>query len=124
MKDALGVRIVYRNDKLEPTYTKEYSIDEYTELLKLDLLRLITDVEDLIYEVYDGKAKDEWDDRVWVNFCKIKHKLLDKAGDISRLPKNIYEVKEECDNGADSMGQATGHCRRESVDSSYRCEEP
>jgi hypothetical protein len=116
----MGVRIVYRNEKLEPTYIREYSLGEYTETMRLDLLRLITDVEDLIYDAYGGKAKDEWGDRVWVSFCKIKHKLLDKAGDISRLPENIFmnTKKEECSDGKDSLGQTAGHCERDDTYSS------
>lgn len=58
-------------------------------MLKADLLRLITDIEDLCYSVNGNRPKDEWSDETWSTFCKLKHKLLDKAGEISRLPANI-----------------------------------
>ena len=90
MKD-LGVMVTYRNKDLENVYTKTYSFCEYTEMLHADLLRLVTDIEDLCYTVNDGKPKEEWSDESFAAFTKIKHKLLDKAGDIGRLPENIVE---------------------------------
>lgn len=60
-------------------------------MLRLDLLRVISDVEDLVYRLNDHKPKSEWNDEVWSAFCHIKHKILDKAGDIGRLPENIHE---------------------------------
>ena len=61
-------------------------------MLRADLLRLVTDVEDLAYIACDNNDKSEWPDEIWAAFCKIKHKLLDKAGDIGRLPENIMSV--------------------------------
>lgn len=60
-------------------------------MLRADLLRLITDVEDMVYMMNGNKPKDEWADETWASFCRIKHKLLDKAGDIGRLPDNIQK---------------------------------
>lgn len=91
MHQNLGVKIVYRNEKKEPVFEREYSLNDYCDMLREDLLRIITDVEDVLYIANDNKRKDEWSDSVWASFCKIKHKLLDKAGDIGRLPKNLIE---------------------------------
>lgn len=91
----IGVQIVYRNKNMEPIYSKTYSLDEYTEMLKTDLLRLVTDVEDLCYAANGNKPKEEWSDATFAAFNKIKHKLLDKAGDIGRLPENITELTTE-----------------------------
>lgn len=63
-------------------------------MVRADLLRLITDVEDLVYRANGNKPKDEWSDESWADFCRIKHKLLDKAGDVGRLPDNIFEYSE------------------------------
>lgn len=87
----LGVRVVYRNQRLEPIYTKEYTLEEYTDMLQNDLRWLVTDLENLCYDASGNKPKSEWGDRLWVAFNMIKHKLLDKAGDIGRLPGNLYE---------------------------------
>lgn len=75
MSKKLGVRVVYRNEKLEPVYERRCPLDEYAGALRLDLMRLIGDVEDTIYAATGNAAKSEWDDVTWMGFCKIKHKL-------------------------------------------------
>jgi len=45
----------------------------------------------MAYLLNDNKPKSEWSNESWAAFCKIKHKLLDKAGEIERLPQNIVE---------------------------------
>lgn len=87
------VSVTYRNEKLVPVCQKEYVFDEYTTLIRNDLMRIITDVEDAIYDI-TGKKKGEWPDNVVQKFDKIKHKLLDKAGEIGRLPMNIRVERE------------------------------
>lgn len=37
----------------------------------------------------DNKQKEDWPDDVWVKFQHIKHKILDNAGSIGRLPEDI-----------------------------------
>lgn len=86
-KDII-VSVTYRNERLVPVCQKEYTLDEYTSLIRSDLMRIITDVEDALYDV-TGKKKSEWPDSVLSKFDKIKHKLLDKAGEIGRLPNNM-----------------------------------
>ena len=65
--------------------TRENGLD----MLRQDLLRLITDVENLCYIANENKSKADWSDQTFEEFSRIKHKLLDKAGDIGRLPENI-----------------------------------
>lgn len=89
MKNDLSVKVTYRNSRMEPIDTRLYSLDEYTTMLKTDLQRIITDIEDAFYIASGNKHKDEWPDAVWSSFIRVKHKLLDKAGDIGRLPENI-----------------------------------
>ena len=95
MKKELGVKITYLNKNLDPVYEKSYLLGDYTEMLRSDLLRLISDVEDLVYIATGNKPKDDWPDELWSSFHKIKHKILDKAGDIGRLPNNIFETGNE-----------------------------
>lgn len=90
MRD-MNVRVDYRNERMEVVSEKTYSLSDYTAMLKTDLMRIIGDVEDLCYAVNDNRCKGEWSDESWTAFCRIKHKLLDKAGDIGRLPENIVE---------------------------------
>lgn len=93
MEKDYRIRIVYRNERMEPVYEKTYTLPEYTEMIRLDLLRMITDIEDLVYDMNDGKPREEWSNRSYAAFCKIKHKILDKAGDIGRLPDNLFEAR-------------------------------
>ena len=87
--DELSVRIVYRDRELQPTYTKTYSIGEYADAMRMDLQGLIGDIETLGYIANDNKPKEEWSDESFAVFSRIKHKLLDKAGEIGRLPSNL-----------------------------------
>lgn len=83
------VRIVYRDKDLQPTYTKTYTLNEYADAMRSDLQSLVGEVETLGYIANHNKPKDEWDDESYAVFSRIKHKLLDKAGEIGRLPANI-----------------------------------
>lgn len=85
----LRVRVIYRDKDLRPTCDKTYSLPEYTEGLKSDLQALVSEVETLGYIANGNKPKEEWTDASFELFSRIKHKLLDKAGEISRLPSNI-----------------------------------
>ena len=119
----LGVQVVYHNSKMQPVCEKHYDLKTYLDFMRNDLLRLITDVEDVLYQANGGAPKDEWADSVWVGFCKIKHKILDKAGDVGRLADNIYEIKGE-EHGQDHMGQAREHSGSDTAHSSCGGEEP
>lgn len=91
----IGVRVVYRDRERRPTYTKLYTLAEYTEMLRADLLRVITDVEDLCYAANGNQPKEDWSDDTFAAFSKIKHKILDKAGDVGRIPENLCEITRE-----------------------------
>ena len=94
MKNEIVVKVAYKDASLKIISERQYSLKEYTDMLKADLLRLITDVEDLVYAVNENKPKSEWSDSSWAMFAKVKHKMLDKAGEIGRLPENILSEKE------------------------------
>lgn len=93
----LCVKVIYRNKNMQPTYSKVYTLSEYTDMLRTDLLKLVSDVENLCYAANGNKPKEEWTDETFAGFCLIKHKLLDKAGDIGRIPENIT-LKEPLSN--------------------------
>lgn len=61
-------------------------------MISMDLKRVITDVEDMVQASTGNISKDEWPAEVLYEFNKVKHKLLDKAGEISRLPGNIFDA--------------------------------
>ena len=118
-----GVRVVYYNAQMQPVCEKRYDLNTYLEYMRSDLLRLISDVEEAIYQANGCKSKEEWPDAVWLGFSKIKHKILDKAGDVGRLADNIYEIKEE-EHGQNHLGQAREHSGSDSAHSSCGGTEP
>ena len=83
------VRITYRDKDLQPTYTKTYTIGEYADIMRADLQGLVGEVETLGYIANGNKPKEEWSDDSFAVFSRVKHKLLDKAGEIGRLPSNM-----------------------------------
>ena len=93
--ENIGVNISYKNSKQETVCNKTYTLEEYTALMHADQLRLISDVEDMAYKLNQGKPKSEWTDDSWASFCCNKHKLLDKAGEIERLPQNLVEYSRD-----------------------------
>lgn len=96
MQKDLYVRITYRNANLDPVNTQMYELKDYTDMMRNDLLKVISDIEDAFYVATGNRYKDEWPDDVWSSFTRIKHKLLDKAGDIGRLPDNLIAGDSPC----------------------------
>lgn len=91
MKNAqeILVRVTFRDKDLKPTYTKTYTLPEYAESMRADLQSLVGEVETLGYIANKNKPKEEWSDESFALFTRIKHKLLDKAGEIGRLTSNM-----------------------------------
>lgn len=83
------VKIEYKNKDLETVVEKEYSFIDYTEMLNLELKRVLMDIEDAFYYLSGNKQKSEWDPELTERFSKIRHKLLDQANAIRRLPQNL-----------------------------------
>ena len=82
------VKIEYKNKNLETVVEKEYDFIDYTEMLNLELKRVLMDVEDAFY-FFSGNQKQDWSPEVTERFNKIRHKLLDQANAIRRLPENL-----------------------------------
>ena len=82
------VKIEYKNKDLETVVEKEYEFSQYTELLNLELMRVIAETEDAFYHL-TGKEKDSWDSETKSRFQHIRHKLLDQANAIRRLPQTL-----------------------------------
>lgn len=88
--ENIRVKVVHKNKDMVPVSEYNCSLREWTDAMRLDVLRLITDIEDLIYTVNGNKPKDDWGETEILIFNKVKHKILDKAGEIGRLPDNMY----------------------------------
>lgn len=81
--------IQYKNKNLETVVEKEYDFISYTEMLNMETMRLIADVEDAFYYFTGDKQKENWPPEVMDRFKKIRHKMLDQANAIKRLPQNL-----------------------------------
>ena len=83
------VKVEYKNKNLETVVEKEYSFIDYTEMLSLELKRVLMDIEDAFYCLSGNKQKQEWTPEMTERFQKIRHKILDQANAIKRLPANL-----------------------------------
>lgn len=83
------VKIEYKNKDLETVVEKEYDFIDYTEMLNLELKRILMDIEDAFYYFSGNKQKQDWPPELMERFQKIRHKLLDQANAIKRLPDNL-----------------------------------
>lgn len=86
----MRVRIAYRDSNLDIVDTRDYDIDDYTALLATSIRGAIGDVESALYDVTQ-REKSEWDENTIRCFNRIKHKLLDSAGEVERLSRNMYD---------------------------------
>lgn len=68
---------------------KTYSLEDYTSMLKYSLLTVIADVENSFYFFQQNKQKKDWDPDAMASFLKIRHKLLDSANAIERIPAGL-----------------------------------
>ena len=83
------VKIEYKNQDLETVIEKEYDFIGYTTMLYMDLMGIIKEIEDAFYDMNQGKQKCDWTSESIERFKKIRHKLLDQANAIRRLPQNL-----------------------------------
>ena len=83
------VKIEYKNKNLETIVEKEYDFISYTEMLHLELMRIIMEIEDAFYSFSGNKQKKDWDPEMTERFKKIRHKMLDQANAIKRLPQTL-----------------------------------
>lgn len=88
------VRIEYKNRNpetkdLQTVVEKEYEFIDYTEMLSRELNRVLKKVEDAFFAFSGYKPKTEWDQEMLERFDEIRHKLLDQANAIRRLPENL-----------------------------------
>jgi len=89
MLNDYTVNIVYKNRSLEDVSQKSYPLSDYCQGQKLNLMHVIADVENAFYALQDGKSKDDWTIEATDLFQRIRHKLLDSANSIERLPRNL-----------------------------------
>lgn len=83
------VNIVYKNKDLDEVGDRSFPVHLYCKNVKSDLMRVILDAENLIYEMENYKRKEEWSEEHKEAFQHIRHRILDAANSIERLPDNM-----------------------------------
>lgn len=89
MLDDYTVNIIYKNRSLEDVSQRNYLFADYCQDQKLNLMHVITEVENAFYSMQNDKSKDEWSQDALDSFQRIRHKLLDVANGIVRLPQTL-----------------------------------
>ena len=84
------VKISYKNKDMETVVEKEYDFLDYTMLINLDLKKILGLIESSFSFFNDGKPKQEWSEESTKRFNEIRHKLLDQANAVRRLPETLY----------------------------------
>lgn len=87
----LKVKETYKNKHTDASYECQYLLRDYADITSLELKKIITDVEDLVYVANGSSTKDAWTEEEQNLFEKIRRRLLNTAGSISRLPDTIYD---------------------------------
>ena len=85
---AIRVRSMYRNKDMEIVDQQDLTLEEWAALQKNRLMKLVAEAEDLAYRATDGKSKEEWPRDVMESFLRLRHRILDAAGEADRLPQN------------------------------------
>lgn len=83
------VKIEYKNEKLETVIEKEYSFLDYTAMLDREMRKILNDIEDSFFYFQSYNPKAQWSDEAKKRFESIRHKMLDQANAIKRLPQNL-----------------------------------
>lgn len=76
----MRVNITYKNQKLEVVDTVEYDLDVYCLNLSERLIKVLSTVESL-FDINILKENE--------SYQKLRHTLLDVAGEVKRFPKNL-----------------------------------
>ena len=88
------VKIEYKtkdeNGELQTVVEKEYDFLDYTDMLNLEIKNLLVDIENAFYYFEGNKQKEEWSRESKERFKAIRHKMLDRANAIKRLPETLH----------------------------------
>ena len=90
LENDFTVTVNYYNRDDQKFVTQTYGFEQYTELLKLELMRIITNVEDAFYRFNDERPQEEWDEKSVKEFAHIRRKILDQANAIARMPQTVH----------------------------------
>lgn len=75
MGDDMIVKVSYKDRDLNTVKEREYTLRNYASMLRVDVQKVIVDIENAMYRLSGNRTKDEWDDGTRLLFSKIRHKL-------------------------------------------------
>lgn len=75
MGDDMIVKVSYKDRDLNTVREREYTLRNYASMLRVDVQKVIVDIENAMYRLSGNRTKDEWDDGTRLLFSKIRHKL-------------------------------------------------
>lgn len=114
MLNDYTVNIIFKNRSLESVSQRSYPLKDYCQEQKLNLMHIITDVENAFYTLQKNQSKEDWTPEAMDAFQHIRHKLLDAANSIERLPQNLHckGVNVNAMNGADYIAGLVNQCTK------------
>lgn len=74
----MNITIEYKNRNMEIVERETMELNLYCDKLSRDLINILSDLESILNQVNEMEP-----------FLKLRHKLLDVAGSIRRLPDNL-----------------------------------
>lgn len=83
------VKVEYKNEQLETVVEKEYNFIEYTSMLDREIKKVLSDIEDAFFYFNQYAPKEKWPVETKKRFDAIRHKLLDQANAVKRLPQTL-----------------------------------
>ncbi len=84
------VKITYRNETLKPVSQRVLPLNDYCREQRQTLMHVIADVETVFYSLLGNESKEDWPPEAVEAFQKIRHRILDAANNIERLPNNLH----------------------------------
>lgn len=86
---GFSIAIEYRDKDMNKIGESEYSLKDYVEKQRYDMMKILVDIEDIIYEATDKKPKEEWPDRYAQIFKNARHRIFDVANSVCRIPETM-----------------------------------
>lgn len=83
---GFSVSIEYRDKDMNRIGEMEYSLKDYVEKQRYDMMKVLVDIEGIIYKATENKEKEEWPDDYMNMFKSVRHRIFDIANSISRIP--------------------------------------
>lgn len=115
MVEDYTVKITYRNRALESVSQRILPLNDYCREQRQNLMHIIADVETAFYALLDNKSKEDWTPETMEAFQKIRHRILDAANNIERLPRNLYckDIPVSSMNGSDYIASVIDRYAKE-----------